>query len=182
MRSAEWRGRERLGRSVSAMRQQSRNRRSSRSPYTTALARACARDRWRRYSMRRSWAAGSNTSCAVVHGSSRINTRSASSGIGPALLYRCDFDGFIERARLFPDTGACGSDAVPPLGYELVADGDLLVPPLSETVALEPGHELVERGARAAHAEAGCFCSNGAPGLLTAEQKTESEVLQVRDR
>src|SRR6185503_385394 len=123
-----------------------------------------------------SFAAGSNTSCAVLQGSSRFNR----SGIGPAVLNRGAFDRLIERARLLPDASARCGDAVASFGHELPADGDLLVPAFGEAVALEPGHKLVERCACAPHAEARRFRADGTPRLLAAEQESKSKKLEVR--
>src|SRR6185503_5275032 len=87
------------------------------------------------------------------------------SGIGEAPLRSGGGDGLVERPRLTPRARAAGGDAIPPLADGLVADDDGLVPALEEPIALEPRHQLVERGTSTPHTVVGNDIADDTPGL-----------------
>src|SRR5688572_21581470 len=116
-------------------------------------------------------------------GKSDAKTRpSRGSGIREAPLRGSGGDGLVERPRLAPRARAGGGDAIPPLANGLVADDDGLVPSLDKPIALEPGHQLVERGTGTPHSVVGDDIADDTPWLLGRQDDTEREELEVRQR
>src|SRR3982751_82169 len=171
--------------SAIARRQQSRNSSIANNRYAPSSRPRPIADaadcRLVRYDTRRSANAGSNASVRIRPGSSAPSAWPMRAlGIAQPSLRGRGRDGLVESARLSPRATTRRGDAIASLTNGLVADGDGLVPAVNESIALEPRHELVERGARASDTEVGDHIADDAARLLTRENDAECEELQVR--